>query len=1142
MLDITSRKSTGYLILVFFLVPLLLLSCKGIEYTSKRQGEGMKSLVAKNYPAAIKAFEKAELNASQQGDTRDVIHLKSLLGWTWSEAGYHARGEKILHEAVRLSDDNGMLFPLYRARLAVAASKSGNYQLGKEAGEKALDQEATRWKQAAAADSREAIIDYAISDHGGLPPDVDMIRTVIMAETALSVVYMVTGEDEKAKYYGESVVKHADTLSSIMTMAPDNEMKEFYQGVAVAAAAASRANLVLGNDKASAAYKQKGIEAFHQGGVEVENGNLLAAYINSTSKPQLEEDFRPYENDLSMQAEKLYREKKIRQARDVFRQAYLEAKKSGDHEKTANTAARLGWLLAELGKYPQALRLLKESTTLLPDNDIVSLRYAKLAALEARLGNYDKGDAYADKAIDVLLLHRKKMFQGKDRDKVIDAAMKDPGLPPDIVFMKAVAAEEGARTVIRYFSGNYQEAIRVGEKAAEHFQNIELAVSYGDYADQRAFYEGFAFTTLVTGDSFLRTGDVRNGKKYLSLARDYFNQAGLDYGNVIAEGLLGYAFVLEGNYAKGGAAFKKTMQRIDEGGYEELRWHIRSVMGSYLFNEAREVDAKIAELRDTNFTEAKKAAVAMAREKREKANALKVIFHNETGKNFLPMLDELEQARNKEELQTMGFRIARALKTISYDNYLDAINNVESIRSNLETDLNKRAYLANKDWIYSDFIELSTELYGAAKGLEALERFKAKSLVDLLASREITYRNGGLLKELANIQESFGEDALTAKKGGQAASYASSVQAAVQGYRSVIVRLKKKEPELASLVSAQPFAIKSLQRLLPKGLALVEYFITGEKTYIWVVRHDAVSVTVGKTGKATIQQQVRNFRKAILEKDSSMQSQSQALYSLLLKPVAAKLVTAKRLMIVPYDALHLLPFNALYNGKAYLIEDFPLASASSASVLKFALEKRSNRSENLFAVGNPDLGNPAYDLPFAEKEVRAISSAYPGARTYFRQQASEGRVKKESGRYGILHFASHAEFNAISPLGSSILLARDSANDGHLEAREVFSLDLHASLVTLSACQTGLGRITRGDEIIGMSRAFIYAGAPSILASLWSVSDESTAQLMEAFYRNLSNKKAKDSSLRNAQLGLIHSKRFRHPFYWAPFYLSGDWE
>jgi CHAT domain-containing protein len=171
--------------------------------------------------------------------------------------------------------------------------------------------------------------------------------------------------------------------------------------------------------------------------------------------------------------------------------------------------------------------------------------------------------------------------------------------------------------------------------------------------------------------------------------------------------------------------------------------------------------------------------------------------------------------------------------------------------------------------------------------------------------------------------------------------------------------------------------------------------------------------------------------------------------------------------------------------------------------------------------------------------------------------------------YDILHFAAHTELKQDDPLSSAVLLAKSSNDSGRLEVRDIFTLDLNASLVVLSGCETALGKLSSGDELVGLTRAFIYAGTPSVVASLWKVDDASTAQLMSSFYRNLKSK-TKVESLRQAQLDMIRGKAnspllaqrgvggvaklgevgaprsapssvsLSHPYFWAPFILVGD--
>ena len=219
------------------------------------------------------------------------------------------------------------------------------------------------------------------------------------------------------------------------------------------------------------------------------------------------------------------------------------------------------------------------------------------------------------------------------------------------------------------------------------------------------------------------------------------------------------------------------------------------------------------------------------------------------------------------------------------------------------------------------------------------------------------------------------------------------------------------------------------------------------------------------------------------------------------------------------------------------------------------------------------------NLSFAEIEAKEIKSLYPQSAIYLEKEATEERAKALVGSSDIIHFASHAELNEDDPLASAIRLAKSDKEDGRLEVREIFGMDLKASLVVLSACETGLGKLSSGDELVGLTRAFIYAGTPSVVASLWNVEDSSTAQLMASFYKNLKTM-SKAEALRQAQLNLIHgnvnsellarrgiggigklgespnaissapsaersapgsvSVSTSHPYFWAPFILVGE--
>lgn len=167
-----------------------------------------------------------------------------------------------------------------------------------------------------------------------------------------------------------------------------------------------------------------------------------------------------------------------------------------------------------------------------------------------------------------------------------------------------------------------------------------------------------------------------------------------------------------------------------------------------------------------------------------------------------------------------------------------------------------------------------------------------------------------------------------------------------------------------------------------------------------------------------------------------------------------------------------------------------------------------------------------------------IANMVPQSELLTRSKASETAFKNKAGNFSYLHIASHGQFNADNALQSRLLLASDAANDGSLTVGEIYGLHLSADLVTLSACETGLGKTFSGDDVIGLTRSFLYAGSSNIIASLWQVDDDATSELMKSLYAKLKANVPKKEALRQAQQEL--QNRFPDPLFWAAFYLTGE--
>ncbi|MCL5773529.1 MAG: CHAT domain-containing protein [Firmicutes bacterium] len=271
----------------------------------------------------------------------------------------------------------------------------------------------------------------------------------------------------------------------------------------------------------------------------------------------------------------------------------------------------------------------------------------------------------------------------------------------------------------------------------------------------------------------------------------------------------------------------------------------------------------------------------------------------------------------------------------------------------------------------------------------------------------------------------------------------------------------------------------------------------------------------------------------------------------------------KKLIIVPHSVLHYLPFAMLVDSNGdYLVKNYQILTQPSASVYMLCLNKKKSKGEKLeaYAIGDiavsfgekkenkkevslrgtivmsPELMREGLSpLPGTEDEVKEISKVYPDGKVLIGNKATIEQVKTSVGNGTLVHFATHGILDSRHPLFSGLVFY-----DGILTTSDIFSLNLKANMVVLSACNTAGGGISSGDEIVGISRAFMYAGTPTVVASLWSISDVSTVQLMKDFYRKLKQGESKAAALQEAQKYMMKSTEYSHPYYWAPFILIGD--
>lgn len=463
-----------------------------------------------------------------------------------------------------------------------------------------------------------------------------------------------------------------------------------------------------------------------------------------------------------------------------------------------------------------------------------------------------------------------------------------------------------------------------------------------------------------------------------------------------------------------------------------------------------------------------------------------------------------------------------------------AIEVIEQRRSTIAAEAGRIGFVGDKQAVYGQLVGILIRQGPAADALAVVERAKSRALVDMLAGKTDFAGRG---TDPEQVRRALAErSALDLALLEKAASGPGDPGLRPRSRSIARQQLTQAAPELATLISVGNTSTAQLAALLPAGEALVEYYYFGDDCYAFILKGGQVqAITLAGRG---LEQDVLALRKAIAAGEgTAWQAVAERLHARLWQPLETLLGAPRRVLVVAHGILHYLPFAALRAGDGTLLVDrYALYFLPSASVLTFLPPAPTATKGSLLALGNPDLGDPQLDLAYAGEEARALSNRFPDAHLLVRQAASETNVRTLGPGYQRIHIASHGRFEADAPLTSGLYLAKDAHNDGVLTVGELYSISLNADLVTLSACETGLGKITNGDDVIGLSRGFLYAGARSIVASLWEVDDQATAELMVAFYRRLADTD-KVEALRQAQLATRN--RFPHPFFWAAFQLSG---
>jgi CHAT domain-containing protein len=516
----------------------------------------------------------------------------------------------------------------------------------------------------------------------------------------------------------------------------------------------------------------------------------------------------------------------------------------------------------------------------------------------------------------------------------------------------------------------------------------------------------------------------------------------------------------------------------------------------------------------------------------------------------------------------LGTLYARTDPTTAADYYEQTLRGLEGLNNDVLLEGFRAGALSGSITIQDDPYDLYTDLLlSNGKEREAFhvaERARARTFLDTLSFAREEIANvlpKTFIEEERALLGKINASQAALRAPGLAAARRAALDAEIRDTEErltqIRVRLSRENPALAHARYPEIWGVDDVQRrLLQPNEVLLQYFVGAQATTLWAITSTDVHVR-RLPPRSAIEPAVRAFIETIGRPDTDYRGAAKALGHTLLPDLDGILAGATRFIVVPHGILNYVPFEALIDQRdRFLVLDHAIFYSPSTSSLGF-LRSRQSSGTQVMAVGNAvmrDAGaatergqsfariGALKELPHSGPEVRAVARVYgSAARVYEQHDATELVFSTpEASRAGIIHIATHGLIDEDLPERSGLALSAASRSDGILQMREVYSLRLNAALVTLSACQTALGKSVTGEGMIGLSRAFFYAGSNAVLASLWNVNDASTEQLMRPFYRSLAAGRAIDESLRDAKLELIGGGgRLSHPYYWAAFVVTG---
>ena len=701
--------------------------------------------------------------------------------------------------------------------------------------------------------------------------------------------------------------------------------------------------------------------------------------------------------------------------------------------------------------------------------------------------------------------------------------------------------------IIYLDKGDFENARKVLEEAEELIQLYNMPGDIGVYTN--------------LGSLFLQTNDLKKAENYIT--RVLRLATNLNYPLTIADAWmnLGVVYNNEERYKDALAAYNEAMKI-----YEKLN-----------------IQPRIAALMN-NIASLNQHQGSLELALESQLEALRI--HQELNMPFDLALDygnlgtiylDMKEVTKSEEYFRKGLELAQKLnysqmiwycqtglgrilleqgkREESLVYFKQAIDILEGLREKLTSAEMKRGFFENKLLAYDLTIEVLWDLGRFEEAFNYTERARARSFLDILGGtilkvkdedKEMVNRLQDLETRIVSLQEKERQERAKPVEE-QNTAYLEELQKILeklqQSYLQVKEDLNYYSPEVASLVTINPLTLDKVKTVLGEEIIFLDYYITGDRILVWVVEQEGIKTKEISIKDINLNKKVEEARKAFTDAKGEYDYQKicEELYRILFTPVKTLIGNKTTIGIIPHRSLFYLPFQALKGEDGFLVDQYNLFYVPSASVYSYCLGKNRGNQESYLGFGNPSFeGKDLPSLPLSAEEVKIAAQNFPYNDVFIDKEATETKFKEICSNFDVIHLSTHGLADDQRPLYSMICLAKDEKNNGEVRAYEVFSLDLKANLVALGACETGLGKLSEAEGLIGLVRSFLYAGTPTVIASLWSVYDRPTMELFINFFKYWKKEgMTKVEALGRAQREL--AQEYGLPVAWAGFIMIGDY-